>query len=168
MENIAIKKMSFDSYGNLTPYKIIRISQLEIKLNFVDQIPTSTTRSLIYNGYRNYYRDLSLVVNKPFSQLIDGSFTTVKDNPNDIDLVNVLHIDIANSLNTKLYPFLTRKGDPKLQYLVDGYLLPIYDISDIRYSFLDRHYIYWINQFGKDRNGLPKGIVETMVALNDK
>lgn len=152
-----------DSKGNPKPYSFIPMRMEELEHNLVLKMNTSTTRVKIFSGYKNYCNDLKMLIKTKVEQWIDGSFTTTKLNPNDIDVLNCLHIDEVNSLKEGIIPFLTHTGNPKLSYMVDGHLQPICDKGDPRYTYLAERMDYWKKWFGHDREKNPKGIIKTEV-----
>lgn len=164
MINESKKILSHDSNGNPIPYSFIPLDLTDIHFNLVERIPESKTRGVIFNGYQNYCKDIHMVVKNEIEQWIDGSFTTTKTDPNDIDIVNCIHVKDLDSLKDRIFPFLTDKGTPKLSYHVDGYLLPLCDNGDPRYMYFYSKYVYWEKWFGRDRQNNKKGIVKTKVA----
>jgi hypothetical protein len=154
--------LNFDSNGNIKPYEIIDIKIEDVKTNFVDKYPKSKTRKDIFEGYIRYNNDFFSVVNASWYQLINGSYTTKKENPIDIDLVNFIDFSI---LSNKLLPFLVENGS-KDTYMVDGYLVPIVKENDPRYSIVKHNIDYWENWFGRDRQRNKKGVLK--IEINGK
>lgn len=58
----------------------------DISNHFLKNFPNSKTRRLLINGLNEFVAHLSSL-GIPIELWIDGSFTTNKENPNDIDLV---------------------------------------------------------------------------------
>jgi len=151
---------NFDSFGNLSPYKIIPFT-LEY---FEEVFLFSPKRVTIYEGYQKYSNDLLNLV-PSMRHWIDGSFTTTKEEPNDIDLVCFVwyeYIVLGNYIKDEFKNFDTNlsKAKCKKVYNVDGYLVPVFPKEHKLYSwYLDR-VNYWKLLFGTDRKNNPKGIVE--------
>ncbi len=154
--------INFDKYGNPQPSGVREFSMEELKTVFVNGFPNSKTRTPIYEGFENYNRDFKNQIYDNFVQWLNGSFTTSKENPNDIDLVNM--VEFSDELNTKqaiLGNFLT-VGGSKDTYLVDGYFVPIYKKDDPRYMVTEQHLSYWADWFGHDREKRPKTLFEVI------
>jgi hypothetical protein len=154
------RMITFDRNGNPQPLGCIPQHFNVLKPTFVDAITESTTRRVIFTNYERYIGDFSTEVAHNFKQWINGSFTTTKVDPNDIDLVN--HVYYTDDMNLKadtIIKYLTQGGS-KDTYLVDGYFIPVYDKNDPRYSVTEHWTNYWFEHFGKDRKGNKKGIIE--------
>jgi hypothetical protein len=154
-----ITSFNFDNNGNIFPYSIINISLEKFKEEFVIGFSSSKTRANIFNGYTNYLKDFHNAIGSSWTQWIDGSFTTNKIDPSDVDLVNLVDINILNSKVPEVRRFLTKYGSKK-NYVVDGYIIPIADVNDKRYPATEAAIKYWKTWFGKDRASNPKGLIE--------
>src|SRR4051812_37261343 len=85
---------AFDSNGNL-PQGDYSPSELEFESRFVN-VPLSTTRSSVYSAFQRHRADLLANNVSPFAPcLLDGSFTTSKQDPEDIDLVVEVDADLV-------------------------------------------------------------------------
>lgn len=153
--------LKFNSSGFLFPDKQIASSIEELEQYFVKDIKSSR-RKEIFDSYCNYSNDLKETCNlEVLVQWIDGSFTTKKENPNDIDLVTFLDYRIASSIQLKNFVY------PKSLeiYKVDAYIVVTYP-DEHKNSFLymsDK--FYWIDHFNKTRRNRkgyrhPKGFLE--------
>jgi hypothetical protein len=146
--------VKFNKKGNPTPPGLKEIQLSTLKDTYVDSFKNSNTREKIFNSYLKFNLDLKTIINnQDFTQYLNGSFTTTKVNPQDIDIVNLisvinLDLKILQNLNN-----FTTKGGCKNNYLVDSYLIPIYPIDDARYPLTKQWLEYWENFFGKDRDG---------------
>ncbi len=148
--------ISFDDNGNIIPVGINFLSIEDFRSFFV----FTTTRDEIFKYFLQYTSDFQKELVKEFSQWIGGSFTTRKENPSDIDLVNIVtYSDELNKKQSVLLKFLTTGGS-KIVYKVDGYFIPIYPDNDPRYHITVSWMNYWKNFFGHDRFNNPRGIVE--------
>lgn len=148
--------ISFDSNGNPQPTGINPISVHEFNTIFVFNV----NRTMIYIQYQRYVSDFQNSIAKEFKHWIGGSFTTRKENPSDIDLVNL--VNYSNELVTKhltLLRFLT-VGGSKVNYMVDGYFVPIYPKEDPRYIITEGWLKYWYSLFSHDKLNNSKGIIE--------
>lgn len=77
----------FNNKGFITPSGSFISNNEELRSEFVDKFPNSTTRQEIFSLFQDYIKDFKSEISNTFSVLIDGSFVTNKKNPNDIDFV---------------------------------------------------------------------------------
>lgn len=160
-EIITVMIPDFDENGNL-PNGIINSSLLEFKDNFIITFKDSSTRPEIFKGYLRYC-DKLLPLDIAIKQWINGSFTTNKVNPNDIDFVthiDALKVDGNFEIQTKLSE-IRNTDETRKEFLCDVYFIPLYPQQE---SELYQHTVnrinYWRKWFGHDRNMNPKGIIE--------
>ncbi|HRH59485.1 MAG TPA: hypothetical protein PL045_02895 [Chitinophagaceae bacterium] len=144
--------ITFDRKGNPKPAGIVKTTLSDFKSFFVDAFHSSVTRLIIYDKWQDYISDFKREISPAFTQWINGSYTTNKINPNDIDLVNLVEYTEELNDNSALLNFLT-VGSSKRLYKVDGYLVPIYEEEDPRHSLTKQQLNYWKNWFGHDRQG---------------
>ena len=115
-------KITFDEYGNSKPYGLVSLSIAECKSVFVDNFPTSSTRASNWSGYINFNTELKKIAVHPVTQWLDGSFTTNKLNPSDIDLVSIINpLDFKPGI--KEFDMNRSDGYPKKAYNIDGYVI---------------------------------------------
>jgi len=127
------------------------IKESDLERLFVIPFPASKTRNGLYNGFRDWLRNIR-VIPVSLEIWIDGSFVTKKPDPSDIDIVCVYDGDEINALNDNDYNQL------------DALLWP--DAVKTRYGchvfpILKGHtgcYDLWIKNFGHSRKGEPKGM----------
>lgn len=162
----AVINMNFDAKGNLEPYEVFPLEIEIFHSFFVKEFDKSTSRAKIFENYTKYISDLTSALKlESFYQLINGSYTTNKQDPQDIDLVNFIKASDCNKAiesgkGEEIKKFLTQ-GKSKENYMVDGYLVPVYDENDPKYSTITLSRVnYWTKWFGKDREGQAKGIIK--------
>jgi len=129
----------------------------EIGNHFLQDFPTSETRKPLIDGLNAFVGHLS-DIGAPIELWIDGSFTTKKTNPNDIDLVIFSPAAIINSLppeKQQLFQILTDRATVKNNFGCDVLFCPTED-KDMR--------SYWRGWYGFDRHERPKGIARIMVS----
>ena len=133
------------------------IDHFDIDNHFASRFPESVTRISLIAGLRAYFgalRQLELT----FEIWIDGSFTTTKTDPNDIDLV-VFAEDaeveaLAQDLKMRLASLVNRE-ESKRNFGLDVLFCPKSN-EDLR--------SYWRGWYGYDRNENPKGIARFIVS----
>jgi len=160
--------MQFNRYGNLDG-GIVPVNHVgDIHAFFVSDFPNSTTRERNFNGMLSFFKllkegELGNYITKVW---IDGSFTSNKVDPNDIDLIVVLDASPKNII--KLDTYLTNNwGTIRVEAhnrYCDVYAMfdvETVDPSDITaYHAFDKQRKYWMGQFGFDRSMKPKGVIE--------
>jgi hypothetical protein len=156
--------MNFDSNGNLIPYDILKTSYRNLKYHFVECFPLSKTRKTINAGHTQYITDIFNEIIDEWIQWIDGSFTTQKIDPNDVDVLNILEwTDSLNDKAEQFNKFMTLHGSKDL-YSVDGYFVFKYNASDERHEYYQDRINYWKELFSQDRSGHPKGFVQLNIS----
>ncbi len=137
--------LHFDERGNLKPYDCIRSSIDEMKDYFVNAIE-SETREKNFEKYMRYSSDLKRHSGgRELKQWINGSFVTMKNNPNDIDLVTFLDQEQIRNLGKFIENFKMHNG--LLLYGVDAYIVEEYPLSSNRFSYTAGNKAYWNMQF---------------------
>lgn len=141
------------------------LDENEIKSLLVEAFPKSIRRSVLHCNYIQFLEQLKLI-NKQivcFSEVwIDGSFTTEKLEPDDIDILLVVDFNALNLLPSSLMPkvsSLLNRDYIKLNYDIDVLLLPE-NHPDLDYQ---ERRSYWRGWFGFDRKENPKGLVRVML-----
>lgn len=156
--------ITFDKNGNPQPEGIQEFQFSEFKTIFVENFNNSISRKLIFEKYEEYISDFKNQIGNEFKNWVNGSYTTTKIEPNDIDIVNIVeHTEELNNKFDELQEFLT-VGGSKEKYKVDGYFVPIYPIDDPRFAFTEQNLKYWANWFGHDRQNRPKALIELSFA----
>lgn len=130
----------------------------DIGNHFLKDFPQSITRKPLIDGLNAFVANLSKI-GAPIELWIDGSFTTNKTDPNDIDLVIFASAVILNQLpieKQKLFNELTDRLTIKENFGCDVLFCPSED-NDMR--------SYWRGWYGFDRDENPKGIARIMVTV---
>lgn len=151
----------FNEIGNL-PAGLHQATLAEFETRFVTE-PVSSSRADIFRRYVEYRAELE-PLNVIIKQWIDGSFTTTKQNPNDIDLVSQWDgekVDRDIQIQNKLSQLLNQR-DIKIRYKCDVYGFPKYSEGDPLYQKTLHWRSYWLGLFGYTRGDHPdpKGIIE--------
>jgi hypothetical protein len=144
-------------YDSLLPPGFHDISESEISNHFLSEFSTSTTRGLLIQGLQNFLTALR-VCEIQYEIWIDGSFSTRKTDPNDIDLIVFASTEDINQLDLEKQEhiqtlFLDRVNTKQL-YGCDAYFAMTEDSSGRS---------YWRGWFGFDRLERPKGIAKLVI-----
>ena len=162
--NWLLNMLNFDLRGKLFPYEIIPCDLSEFSSVFVDKFSNSQSRKLHFDRYLKYSTDLKILVDLPFlKQWVNGSFVTLKNNPDDIDFITFLDHSVVKSLDKNLERF--RSSNSWLVYGVDAYIVEVYQPGSEQYYFTESDSSYWLDRFGKTRRTVkrgsnPKGFLE--------
>lgn len=157
---IRMKKVTFDTKGNPYPYKIINLTLNECKQYFITDFQNEQKRVHNWKNFLLYRQDLKKHVKSSLTQWIDGSYTTTKLKPNDIDVVSFID---SSDFVPQIASFdmnLSNKY-PKNKYNIDGYIVINFPIGSKEYIAMTvSRYQYWVKWFGHDRHKNQKGIIE--------
>ena len=152
---------AFNGDGNLPPGDYWP-SAADFEARFVT-VAGSSTRRAIYDGFTRHRGEIRRDgVADTAPCLLNGSFTTSKTDPNDIDLV--VEVDANTFLaSARLHRLL---GGPVAtpDYLCDAYPLLVFAPTHPSYQTVtDAGRDYWRKWFGTDRGGNRKGLVWSKV-----
>ena len=131
-------------------------------------VSKSEQRAAIYDGWQRHRKALEAAGLPPTSrQILDGSFTTSKPIPDDIDLaVEVPDADNVFSDTPKLHAIvsLLRGPEMKPEYDCDAYPIFVFPINHPDYFRVTLEGIrYWTKWFAQTRSRKCKGRVWTTV-----
>lgn len=128
----------------------------QIKSLCVDGFPNSVRRGVLYCNYIQLMEDIRSI-NRQFKCFVevwvDGSFTTEKPEPDDIDMLLVIDYEQLNLVPPMFQPQvekLLNRPYIKHNYNIDLLLLR---------NGQDEDRMHWRGVFGHDREDTPKGIV---------
>lgn len=120
---------------------------------FVTNFESNSKRQILVNQLRNFLDELSKL-NTNFEIWLDGSFTTLKVEPEDIDILIVYNIVSLNALSDEkkaIVNSLFNRPLTKIRYNIDILLCPDDDVNNRS---------YWRGWFGYSRSEQPKGIAK--------
>jgi hypothetical protein len=134
--------LTFNQHGYLVPADVIEIDMATFEKFFL----FNEHRQRIFQSYLLFLESIQALGMGDFYQWIDGSFTSLKVNPNDIDLVtfvDFVQYEIHEDTLYKLRQDFQKKG-------VDAYFVAIYPKEHEDYSlFLNYDYDFW-HKFTRD------------------
>lgn len=145
--------LQFDSNGHLLPHDTVEVTMEEVE------------RSLVFNEHRlNLYFSLKQFLNEvkelgivKFELWIDGSFATLKNRPNDIDVICFIDSDWYE------HHFLSLSELRKKFLTIDAYFVKMYAINHPQYHFSQLDVLDWYHFLIRDRKRRAKGIVKIQV-----
>lgn len=152
--------MIFDEHGCLTPYDLIPSDLDTIEAIFVKLHPNSRTRSNVFAAFVSYLTELKSVLNTPLEIWVNGSFTTQKRDPNDVDFVIFVDKQVATAHQSSIFQFRQQRYAKKSR--TDGYFVETVpeDHPDYNLYQLDRQ--DWHRAFVFGRNG-QKGYLQVIL-----
>lgn len=147
--------IQFDENGNLIPYRAIQTTLDEVDEYLVKPFPLSSTRSELFSQLTTCIELLKIEVYAQFDVLLDGSFVTQKQSPNDIDLVIFLEYSVCNKFENELRKFKDQRLFPSL----DLYIERVYPINHPYFVRYQSDRAYWQDFFSCNRRGQFKGFL---------
>ncbi len=154
--------LQFDEKGHLMPYQIIELTLSEFEYHFVDGLEDKAHRRRLFENYLRYLEQLSSLLRIPFYQFANGSFTTLKEQPNDIDVVSFIEYEV---MKRALPGLVQLKTEAKKSLNVDGHYSYLTKWNHRLFENSQENYQFWLNLFGsgrEDEHGIshPKGIIK--------
>jgi hypothetical protein len=150
--------MTFDQYGNLTPYEVITTDLETAKAVFVEAFATSTNRRDLWVSYEEFLNELHALFRGGFYQWLDGSFTTAKLNPNDIDIVTFVDWKIYQQHEKYL---TKRQNEWYTQHKIDAYFVMVYPQDHKRFVWFESSRLEWLFLFTTTRKPKKeKGLIQ--------
>ncbi len=160
--DLPIQPLLFNENGYL-PHGMHHLNLPSIEFHLVKQAAPSRTRAKIFTGYMEL-RACFETIGANAVQWLDGSFTTTKADPGDINLVSFCDASQIDKLPDAQFKLLTAYTSGKITKALchcDSYIaLNVPEHHPLREDF-ETTYNYWLDLFGNDRTGTPKGIVTT-------
>lgn len=135
---------------------------------FVQPYPQLNRRHNIWTSYLAHCRDVGqLFQSTSLEQWLNGSFTTAKQDPDDLDFTTFLDLDELKALSVQQRQAagaLFRGPGTEPDGLLDSYAVTVEkDSSGQEVEATRKMRDYWRRWFGRDRDGTPKGIARTTV-----
>lgn len=150
----------FDTAGNLPPGRH-EAREEEVDRRLVREFTTSTTRTAIFQYWRQHRRALEELVPVCY-QWLDGSFVSSKRDPADIDIVTVIAGPAFDDLPAHRQLLVTSLiGGHYTEdfWQCDAYPVVAYPEDHVGHSKYRIAAERWEDYFGHDRAGSPKGFL---------
>ena len=157
-----LMKIRFDEKGRLHPYEVIEMSIENFESIFVERQENVGHRRIIFEKYLDFNKELEDVVGRNYFQFVNGSFTTLKTTPGDIDVVSFVDYYMYKKHQDALEDLFYRKVSVK--YL-DAYILPISKPGYPDYIENQISLEWWKSLFGFTKSKVeskrePKGFIK--------
>jgi hypothetical protein len=149
----------FDENGNL-PLGCYKPTFKEFEERFVESFPNSISRKLIFQDYSDFSILLCEEMPSAKKQILNGSFTTNKENPEDMDLLIVFDGESLTSFEKSKCPLLMNNETIKEGYNCHSFPLVKFPKSKPKLyeSYLAKKK-YWLECWGSDREDNLKGLI---------
>jgi len=161
-----IRVPDFDGENGYLPIGCHECDLDTFKQHFVVDFDSSKNRPKIYKKYLKYTKRFKKILIKIW---LNGSYTTLKKEPNDLDIVVHYDVNIANKLNKITFAEKMAFNDQssiKKEYMCHTFPIPIYPTNDPRNILSEKQSNKALKWFSKDRDGIEKGIVEIKYRSN--
>lgn len=133
----------------------------DVEATLVNSFATSITRREIFERWTQLRLAIAAVVSLR-EQWLDGSYVTMKVDPADADIVVHLDGSEVDALDPTAWVTLEALVSGKTTqaaWRCDSYPLVEYPEGHPLHVISEEVRDHWADFFGKDRNGVPKGIV---------
>jgi hypothetical protein len=144
--------MQFDDNGYLVPYEAIlsTMNEIESEFCFTEQ------RALLYQNFVGFMAELQKIVGLGFEVWVNGSFTSKKVVPKDIDLVVFVDSEILKLHDKDLMKYVSLEYHKTMK--LDCYFLAVYPLGHKFYdnAILDRK--EWLFNWTKKEDSRTKKI----------
>jgi hypothetical protein len=151
--------MQFDDNGYLVPYGAIPSNLNEI----VQEFCFTEQRAVLYQKFVDFMAELQKLLSAGFEIWVNGSFTSKKNVPNDIDIAIFLDSELYTKLESILLPFTEFSYHQKNK--IDCYFVRVYLKEHKDYFRYEHDRKWWFNDFSQVRNKKtnklsPKGFLQ--------
>lgn len=119
-----------------------------MKTTFVDNFPFSEQRRWLFQNYLNFVGELQTKVFPYFTQWLDGSFVTRKQEPKDIDVVTFLDYRVMQSKEKAIEPFWTYNLE---EFGLDSYFVPVFPPEHEKHLVYLQDFHRWKDLFSNTR-----------------
>lgn len=133
----------------------------DVENTLVNSFATSSTRQDIFDRWQQL-RSAIAAVTTLREQWLNGSYVTTKVDPNDADIVVHLdggEVDQLEPVAEFTLQALVAGKSTQATWRCDSYPLVEYPEGHPLREWYEETRDYWIDVFGTDRQGTPKGIV---------
>lgn len=155
-------RLQFDEHGLITPKEIIELSLVDFERIFVKERKEKAHRQKIFEEYLRHNEQIQKEIGSILFQFVNGSFTTLKAKPNDIDVVSFIDYRIYNRKVEVMENLLTKWNSNKL---LDAYFAPKSYGGHPYFIQSQIAFDYWIDLFtltkkNENMGSLSKGLIK--------
>ena len=155
-------KIQFDQNGLIIPKTIMDISLSDLEQIFVNERKEKIHRKKIFEQYLLHNEQIQQQVGDILFQFVNGSFTTLKEKPNDVDVVTFIDYRIFRS-KEKAIDLLSKSWNGITE--IDAYIIPKSYPGHPLFIQSQLMYEYWKTLFSRTREDdsgkrLEKGLLK--------
>ena len=137
-------ELQFDEHGLITPKEIIELSLVDFERIFVKERKEKAHRQTIFEEYVKHNEQIQKEIGPMLFQFVNGSFTTLKAKPNDIDVISFIDYRVFRGKEEKASNMMaTWKSKGK----VDGYSAAKSYPGHPHFIITQLNYEYWKDLF---------------------
>ncbi len=148
------QKLNFNEQGLLVPDAAISADLDTIEKYFVANFPTSKTRQKLFENLVAFNHQLQNEVFPWYEQWINGSFVTMKEDPNDVDVVTLLDYQVYEARFYKLEKFFSFSLE---EQGIDSYFVPVFPEDHELHRETVADLADWHRRFTRARSRDSKG-----------
>ncbi|MCC6411555.1 MAG: hypothetical protein IT270_07835 [Saprospiraceae bacterium] len=160
--------MEFDSNGYLLPYERLVPTNLETFKKWFVEHNQSENRNLLFSNFLVFVSQLfEKTQTETLKIWINGSFTNIDAEPNDIDFVFFVSMELADEYELLLETAFNNESLFK-NLMLDGYFVIEYPEMHVKRNFTESDCAYWLDFFTKTRPSsrgkkYKKGLIEITI-----
>jgi hypothetical protein len=151
--------IQFDNKGFITPYDVVDTDLNEFEQTFV----FNEHRAKIFQEYQLFLQSIQNLGISTFYQWINGSFTSMKMNPNDIDVVTFVPFQDYEKHQTFFDKLFLNRYSTKIDcYFIKTFPTNHPDFNDFRGDELDfwHKFTKTVKKQGRSHIKISKGLVK--------
>ena len=160
-----MSELRFDIRGNLTPYELVEVPVAVFRETFVDSFEENSTRHGLWANFERYLAELRAQVGEPVRVWVNGSFITIRHDPDDMDIVVFLALKFYEKHEALIETRFRFPGSKLFYPGIDAYDVKIFPEEHPKHFFSRSDWAYWYDWFSKSRSnrfekGYKKGFVQ--------
>jgi len=153
----------FDKHGLITPKEIIELSLGDFERIFVKERTEKKHRQRIFKEYLQHNKQIQKEIGTILFQFVNGSFTTLKAKPNDIDVVSFIDYRIYRKKEEEILQL--EEYFDKFDKL-DIHIIPRSYPGHPGFIEIQLMYEYWKALFSRTREMNRKRLSKGLIKIN--
>ncbi len=157
-------ELQFDEHGLITPKKIIELSLVDFERIFVKERTETVHRQKIFEEYLRHNEQIQKEIGPILFQFLNGSFTTLKAKPNDIDVVSFIDYRVFRGQEQNISSLMEAW---KAKGSVDGYISARSYPGHPHFILTQLNYEYWKDLFTQTKpNNENQRFLKGLIKIN--
>ena len=141
-------EITFDKHGLISQKEIIEVSLEDLERVFVNEQVEKEHRARLFEQYLTYTKEIEQKIGAILFQFVNGSFTTLKEQPNDIDVVSFVDYRVYQQ-KTEMVERLAEKWANVSG--IDGYVVARSYPGHPHFIYTQLTYEYWLELFSQTK-----------------